>query len=91
MRLCCGKGRHAVDAAIAAVKVLEDARCYNAGCGSVLNAEGYVQMDASVMHGIYLLSLRIIFLAFLHACGYNHCHLSEYRLQLRQFSQVWSV
>ena len=43
-------GGQALDAAIEAVKVMEDAVVFNAGRGSVLNREGHVQMDASVMH-----------------------------------------
>jgi isoaspartyl peptidase/L-asparaginase-like protein (Ntn-hydrolase superfamily) len=41
----------AVAAAIAAVEVLEDDPAFNAGRGSVLTAEGTVEMDAAVMDG----------------------------------------
>lgn len=36
---------------MAAVTIMEDHGAFNAGFGSVLNAEGCVQMDASVMDG----------------------------------------
>ncbi len=43
------------DSALAVVEycvmLLEDDRLYNAGCGSVLNAEGKVEMDAALMDG----------------------------------------
>ena len=45
------KGGSALDAAIAAVVVLEDDPCFNAGLGSVLTDDGVVEMDASVMDG----------------------------------------
>ncbi|WP_076589922.1 isoaspartyl peptidase/L-asparaginase family protein [Vibrio ostreicida] len=41
----------ALDAVVAAVKVLEDSPCFNAGKGSVLTHQEMVEMDASVMHG----------------------------------------
>lgn len=41
----------ALDAAVAAVKVLEDSPLFNAGKGSVLTHNEMVEMDASVMHG----------------------------------------
>lgn len=41
----------ALDAAIEAVKVLEDSHHFNAGKGSVLTSKEMVEMDASVMHG----------------------------------------
>ncbi|MGF1740739.1 isoaspartyl peptidase/L-asparaginase [Vibrio profundum] len=44
-------GGDALDAAVAAVKVLEDCPYFNAGKGSVLNHKEIVEMDASVMHG----------------------------------------
>jgi isoaspartyl peptidase/L-asparaginase-like protein (Ntn-hydrolase superfamily) len=43
--------RCALDAVVAAVVVLEDSPHFNAGRGSCLNAEGRIEMDASVMHG----------------------------------------
>src|SRR4051795_819082 len=44
-------GAAAIDAAEAAVQALEDCPLFNAGRGSVLNAEGHVEMDAAVMDG----------------------------------------
>ena len=44
-------GGHAVDAAEAAVKILESRPVFNAGYGSVLNRGGDVEMDASIMEG----------------------------------------
>lgn len=45
------KGGSSLDAVEAVVKVLEDAPFFNAGKGSVLNAEGKIEMDASIMDG----------------------------------------
>jgi beta-aspartyl-peptidase (threonine type) len=45
------EGGDALDAAVAAVKVLEDCPHFNAGHGSVLTHDEMVEMDASVMHG----------------------------------------
>ncbi|WP_345168000.1 isoaspartyl peptidase/L-asparaginase [Sphingomonas daechungensis] len=44
-------GGSAVDAVEAAVRVLEDDPCFNAGRGSTLNAEGLVELDAAIMDG----------------------------------------
>jgi beta-aspartyl-peptidase (threonine type) len=44
-------GGSALDAVQGAVEVLEDDPLFNAGTGSVLNAEGRVQLDASIMAG----------------------------------------
>ena len=44
-------GGAAVDAAVAAVRTLEDCPYFNAGRGSVLNREGEVEMDACVIDG----------------------------------------
>ena len=44
-------GAPALDAAEAAVRSLEECPLFNAGRGSVLNAEGHVEMDAAVMDG----------------------------------------
>nr|XP_004656593.1 isoaspartyl peptidase/L-asparaginase [Jaculus jaculus] len=45
------QGGSAVDAVERAVTVLEDDPEFNAGCGSVLNENGDVEMDASIMDG----------------------------------------
>ncbi|MDQ3946220.1 MAG: isoaspartyl peptidase/L-asparaginase, partial [Actinomycetota bacterium] len=44
-------GGTALDAVVAAVEVLEDDGGFNAGRGSVQNAEGAVEMDAGVADG----------------------------------------
>ncbi len=44
-------GGDALDATVAAVKVMEDSPLFNAGKGSVLTHDEMVEMDASVMHG----------------------------------------
>jgi beta-aspartyl-peptidase (threonine type) len=44
-------GGGALDAVVDAVALLEDDPAFNAGLGSVLTAEGDVEMDASAMHG----------------------------------------
>jgi L-asparaginase / beta-aspartyl-peptidase len=49
-RVLVGSG-HALDAVEAAVRLLEDHPRFNAGRGSVLTAEGTVEMDASIMEG----------------------------------------
>jgi beta-aspartyl-peptidase (threonine type) len=47
-------GGPAVEAVAAAIRVLEDDPTFNAGYGSVLNAEGAVEMDAALMDGATL-------------------------------------
>ena len=44
-------GKSSVDAVVAAVMVLEDSPLFNAGRGSCFNADGEIEMDASVMEG----------------------------------------
>ena len=41
----------ALDAVEAAVRVLEEDACFNAGRGSVLTAEGCIELDAAIMDG----------------------------------------
>ena len=45
------KDGSAVDAVEAAVRILEDDPCFNAGRGSTLNAQGLVELDAAIMDG----------------------------------------
>jgi len=45
------KGGTALEAVEAAVMELEDCPLFNAGCGSVFNAKGEHEMDASIMEG----------------------------------------
>lgn len=45
------KGEKAVDAVEAAVRVLEEDTCFNAGRGSVLTASGCIELDAAIMDG----------------------------------------
>jgi beta-aspartyl-peptidase (threonine type) len=45
------KQESALDAVEAAVRVLEEDPCFNAGRGSVLTAEGFIELDAAIMDG----------------------------------------
>ena len=44
-------GHSADDAVVETIKILEDSPLFNAGRGSVLNVNGQVEMDASIMLG----------------------------------------
>ncbi|MBA2433281.1 MAG: isoaspartyl peptidase/L-asparaginase, partial [Chthoniobacterales bacterium] len=46
-----GNGGSALEAVEAAIRLLEDDPTFNAGFGSMLNAEGEVEMDAAIMEG----------------------------------------
>jgi L-asparaginase / beta-aspartyl-peptidase len=48
------EGGPALDAVVAAVKVMEDSPLFNAGRGAVYNAEGRHELDAAVMDGATL-------------------------------------
>lgn len=48
---CFAAGGSALDAAMAAVRYLEDDPTFNAGVGAVLNRAGLVEVDAGVMEG----------------------------------------
>jgi beta-aspartyl-peptidase (threonine type) len=45
------KSESALDAVEAAVRVLEEDPCFNAGRGSVLTATGCIELDAAIMDG----------------------------------------
>ncbi|MEI9894200.1 MAG: isoaspartyl peptidase/L-asparaginase [Chthoniobacter sp.] len=45
------QGGTSVEAVVAAVKSLEDNPTFNAGCGAVLNSEGFCELDSAVMDG----------------------------------------
>jgi len=45
------RGGTALDAVIAAVTVMEDSPLFNAGQGAVMNADGFCELDASIMNG----------------------------------------
>lgn len=45
------KNERAIDAVEAAVRVLEDDPCFNAGRGSVLTVDGAIELDAAIMDG----------------------------------------
>ena len=46
-----GKQESALDAVEAAIRVLEEDPCFNAGRGSVLTTEGCIELDAAIMDG----------------------------------------
>ena len=48
---CLEAGGSALEAVVAAVHVMEDAPCFNAGRGAALTLEGKVELDSSVMQG----------------------------------------
>jgi beta-aspartyl-peptidase (threonine type) len=45
------KRESAIDAVETAVRILEEDECFNAGRGSVLTAEGCIELDAAIMDG----------------------------------------
>jgi beta-aspartyl-peptidase (threonine type) len=47
-------GKNALDVAVMAIKMLEDHPLFDAGKGSYLNEEGFVEMDAGIMDGLTL-------------------------------------
>jgi beta-aspartyl-peptidase (threonine type) len=53
-QLILENGGTAIDAVVAAIRILEDDPTFNAGYGSVLNSDGEVELDAALMDGEYL-------------------------------------
>ena len=45
------EGGNSTDAVLASIRIMEDSPLFNAGKGAVLNHEGVVSMDASIMRG----------------------------------------
>ena len=45
------QGERAIDAVEAAVRILEEDPCFNAGRGSVLTAAGCIELEAAIMDG----------------------------------------
>ncbi len=45
------KGGTSLDAVVAAIQVMEDSPLFNAGKGAVFNADGFCDLDASIMDG----------------------------------------
>lgn len=45
------RGGSAIDAVVASIKIMEDAPEFNAGKGAVFTADGYNELDASIMDG----------------------------------------
>lgn len=59
-------GGSALDAVEAAVVLLEDDPAFDAGKGSCMNAEGKIEMDASIMDGTTLKAGNYLFLKVIH-------------------------
>ena len=53
-------GRKSLDVVERCVNIMEDNKIFNAGRGSVINAEGEIEMDASIMDGSNLMSGSVI-------------------------------
>jgi beta-aspartyl-peptidase (threonine type) len=45
------RGGSALDAVVAAIKIMEDSPLFNAGKGAVMNADGICELDSSIMDG----------------------------------------
>lgn len=52
-------GKKAAEAVVRSINVLEDSPHFNAGYGSALNLEGYVECDASIMTSDKNISINI--------------------------------
>jgi L-asparaginase / beta-aspartyl-peptidase len=73
----------ALDGALAAVRVLEDAPCCNAGTGAVLTADGSLELDACVMDGASLRSGAVACLPpFRHPIDVAHSVLEDGRYHM---------
>jgi beta-aspartyl-peptidase (threonine type) len=71
-------GGSALDAVERAVAVMEDDPCFNAGTGACLNAEGLIELDASVMEGTQLRAGAVCALApFLHPVSIARAALED--------------
>ena len=75
------RGGSAVDAVVAAVRVLEDDPYFNAGRGAVFSADGINELDAAIMDGAnraagarQLMSPRALWPPGLTLCGDSPCH-----------------
>ncbi len=76
-------GRGALDAVIAAVRVVEDDPACNAGTGSVLTSRGTLELDACVMDGASLASGAVAVLPpFLHPIDIARAVLEDGRYHL---------
>jgi beta-aspartyl-peptidase (threonine type) len=73
-------GGSALDAVERAVVVLEDDPCFNAGTGACLNAQGCIELDASIMEGARLRAGAVCALPpFLHPIAIARAALEDGR------------
>lgn len=55
-----GRGSSSLDAVQAAIQVLEDSPCFNAGRGAALTSEGTTELDAAIMDGYTLATGAVV-------------------------------